>query len=585
MDILIKISGSAGDGVQSIGDILTNGAALSGIHVFNFRSYGAEIRARGDSDATVRMAESPITSLPNEIDVLLSVNSKASINWAPHVKKGGIVIYDNRPKTMLKSRESIAAHTSPDIRLCGMPLTSLSQELTGTDRAKNVAAMGGLVGILKLDRDKYKHALSTFWKKKGESFVQKNLTVFEAGCDFARSHFPTVWDGSFRKVGKQAFRVFSGNEATALGALDAGCRVFAGYPITPASPILEIMARELPRHQGNIIQTEDEMAAIGVVLGASFTGVRAMTATSGPGFSLMVEMLGLSSMAEVPCVVVCVQRGGPSTGLPTKTEQSDLRLAISSGHGDSPRIVLAPTDVKECHTCMIRAFKYAQRYQMPVIVLTDFFLANRRESVQRRFKKPVSLDAIVKPNEKQLKSYKRFKVTRNGISPMAIPGMDGGFFTTTGLEHDVWGTPTYTPENHAEQTEKRFRKWETARREIHDVQIIGHEDAPIGLLSWGSTMGAVIESVRMADHAGINTKAFKTNVLWPLPRNAIIKFFDTVQKVIIPELNFQGQLADLLYFVDSDKMVRLNKVGGEPISWQEIFQQVKKVDHVLREKS
>lgn len=567
--------------MQSIGDIITDGAALAGIHVFNFRSYGAEIRARGNSDATVRISHRPIQSLGGEIDVLLAIQGKAAVDWVGDVREGGLVIYDTQPKSGVATEESVAARVRPDVRLIGIPMTPIAQETIGNAKAKNVAALGALVCILKLSKSRFRRAIANFWAKKGESFVTANLSVFEKGYEYAAEHFDHVRGDSFRSEGGKPLKVFSGNQALSRAVIDAGCTVFAGYPITPASPILEHAARELPKAGGRVIQTEDEIAAIGVVLGASFAGARSMTATSGPGLSLMVEQLGLSYMAEVPCVVVCVQRGGPSTGLPTKTEQSDLNLALYGGHGDAGRIVLAPTNVYECYTTMIQAFDYAQRYQMPVILLSDFYLANRRESVETRFVKPGKKDALVKPRLSELKPYRRFRLTENGISPMSVPGTEGGYYTTTGLEHDEAGTPTYTPENHEIQSAKRMRKLETALKEITEVSIIGPPEADIGIIGWGSTTGAAVEAVALAAKKGIAVRVFKTTVVWPLPREEIVRFAESVKKVLVPEMNQQGQFANLLHFLDDARIVRASWVTGVPVSPADILAEVERMHDVL----
>lgn len=584
MDITVKLSGMAGEGIQSIGDILTDTATLSGIHVLNFRSYGAEIRASGSSDATVRLSSSPVSSFTNDIDILISTQGAASMGWVPYLKKDSIIIFDNNPKQMVDSEESFLSKLPPTVTLCGIPITDISQEQTGSSRGKNVAALGALINYLNIPKENCIKAISHFWKLKGTAFINKNLAIIEKGYEYSLKNFTKDRKRQFRKLTGKSLRVLSGNQAISLGAINAGCSVYAGYPITPATPIFEMLAKKLPKTGGKVIQTEDEISAISVVLGASFTGARAMTATSGPGFSLMIEQIGLASMAEVPCVIVCVQRGGPSTGLPTKTEQSDLNIAIYGGHGDSPRIVLAPTNVSECYSCMIKAFKYAQRYQLPVIVLSDFFLANRRESLNDNFRAPKKTNSRVAPVARDSRDYKRFKITKNGISPMSIPGMKGFYYTTTGLEHNEHGTPVYDPKSHTAQTEKRFRKLQTALKEISEVEIIGPPSASIGIISWGSSTGAVLEAIGTAAKTGIKIKVLKTIVLWPLPKKKIESFCASVKKVIIPEMNYQGQLANLLGLIGSDKLERVNFVTGVPISSDDIMEHILKVHDVLRKK-
>ncbi len=582
MDITIKFSGTAGQGIQTIGDVLTNTAASTGIHVLNFRSYGAEIRARGNSDATVRLSNTPVSSFTDDIDVLVSTQRNASIVWASAVKQDSIIIFDNDPKQVFDEKDSFLAKLPPGVTLCGVPLTLFSQEITGASKGKNIAALGALIYVLDIPLESCEAEIARFWKRKGDLFVKNNCAILRKAYEYCQTEYLTESYRKKIKVTGKGFPVLSGNQAVAKGALAAKCSIYAGYPITPATPIFEMLAKELPAQKGKVIQTEDEISAISVVLGASFTGARSMTATSGPGFSLMIEQIGLSSMAEVPCVIVCVQRGGPSTGLPTKTEQSDLNIALYGGHGDTTRIILAPTNVSECYSCAIKAFDYAQRYQMPVILLSDFFLANRRETIHETFKKPKKTDTLVKPKSSTQKSFKRFKNTKNGISPMPIPGTEGFYYTTTGLEHNESGTPVYDPENHLAQTDKRFRKLKTALQEINDAEIIGDPKAKIGIVSWGSTTGAVLEAMSLAQSKGISIKVLKTTVLWPLPENSIKELFSSVEKVLIPEMNYQGQLASLLTFVEADKIIRFNVISGIPLTSIDIMQQIEKVNDVLR---
>src|SRR5258708_7844860 len=272
--------------------------------------------------------------------------------------------------------------------------------------------------------------------KKGEIVVAKNHEALRAGYNYVDQHpfkkpIPKfeARTSTFKRV------VMSGNEALSIGAISAGCRYFGGYPITPASDILEFMEKDLPKFGGAVVQTEDEIAAIASVVGASYAGKKAMTATAGPGLSLMVEIMGLATMAEIPCVIVDAQRGGPSTGLPTKMEQGDFNLAAFGAHGDAPRIVLAPGDVEECLFYIMRAFNLAEKYQSPVLFLTDQSLAHRTQTFAWPDFSRVPVINRLLPTEAELKEYKRFKSSVNGVSPMAIPVMEGGCYAATSLGH------------------------------------------------------------------------------------------------------------------------------------------------------
>ncbi|MER3486786.1 MAG: 2-oxoacid:acceptor oxidoreductase subunit alpha, partial [Chloroflexota bacterium] len=281
------------------------------------------------------------------------------------------------------------------------------------------------------------------------------------------------------------------------------CRFFAGYPITPASDIMEFLAEALPRVGGAVIQAEDEISAITMCIGASYAGKKAMTSTSGPGFSLMVEALGLATMAEIPVVVVDAQRAGPSTGMPTRHEQGDLYLAAFGGHGEVPRIVLAPTTVADCFYQIINAFNLAEKYQTPVIVLSDTVLAVRTESIEKPDLNKVRIEhrLLYQPNGRtngaaaEGDRYLRYALTESGISPMSLPGMEGGQYVAMGLEHNEIGRPRYDVRTHASMTEKRFRKIIAARQDAPEPERYGDPGAEIGILTWGSTAGAVIEAI------------------------------------------------------------------------------------------
>ena len=389
--------------------------------------------------------------------------------------------------------------------------------------------------------------------------------------------------------------VLNGNQALVAGALSAHCGFFAGYPITPASDIMEGLAKELPQVGGTFLQAEDEIAALAAVLGSSFTGVRSMTATSGPGFSLMTELIGYASMAEIPAVIVDAQRAGPSTGMPTKMEQSDLSFALSAGHGDTPRMIVAPADVADCYTLMILAFEMAERYQMPVIFLSDQSLTARVESVDRSVFKPTEIQGRLQFNGNGTNgangmsetvtvgagatehSYGRYAYTASGISPISAPGVGAYTYVATGLEHDDRGHPNYEPENHTAMMEKRYRKLTTAAEELSKPQRYGDQDATIGILGWGSTEGTIQEAVDRARANGYKVASLHLKILSPLPDRTIRDFIRSVKTVIVPECNYSGQLANLLGAKYGLQAIRVNKFGGIPFTAGEILRTIEEV--------
>jgi 2-oxoglutarate ferredoxin oxidoreductase subunit alpha len=397
----------------------------------------------------------------------------------------------------------------------------------------------------------------------------------------------------------------SGNEAIALGAIASGCRYVAGYPITPATPIFETMTRLMPMVGGRAIQMEDEIASISACIGASFSGEKAMTPTSGPGLQLMGEQLNLASMLELPLVVVNVQRGGPSTGLPTKTEQGDLKFAIYGTAGESPRAILAPSGVQDCFYQTIRAFNIAERYQMPVILLSDQSIGYRKATVRvpdlsnlTTVDSSVPSDRIVVPDpehiqianrlgpgREDLENYMRFRDSADGISPIARPGSPGGQYLATGLEHTEAGLPDYSPANHAKMTRKRFKKLSALSRalEKNPPEYYGPQDAEIGIIGWGSTEGAIREARYLAAEKGIVVRHLHPKLVSPLPDRRIEHFLAELTQVIVVEENYTGQFAHFVKGRFGVRPIEVHKCEGVPITPEEILAAVQKVAAIIDE--
>jgi 2-oxoglutarate ferredoxin oxidoreductase subunit alpha len=323
---------------------------------------------------------------------------------------------------------------------------------------------------------------------------------------------------------------------------------------------------------------EDEISSIGAVLGSFFAGKRAMTATSGPGFALMTELITHGVMAEIPAVIINAQRGGPSTGLPTKTEQSDLHAAVFGGPGDSARIVIAPTNVAECYDYTVMSFRLAEKYQTPVVVLTDFFLDNRVENVvMPDASAGETADGNIYPEEVEKGKYRRFKDTASGISPRAIPGMVGFHFSASGLEHRESGDPDYSAENHMKMSEKRHRKIQGALDDLPAPEALSEGDMEVGVIAWGSTFGAALEAVHMAREEGMKAGALKITSLYPYHEETIRAFMDRCGEILIPELNYEGQLANLIGHLHRKDVRRLNRATGVPLAASEILVEIKRL--------
>ena len=373
--------------------------------------------------------------------------------------------------------------------------------------------------------------------------------------------------------------LMTGNEALAFGALKAGCRLYAGYPITPSSDVMEWLANELPRFGGTMMQTEDEIAAIGMCVGASFGGTKAMTSTAGPGLSLMTEFLGLASIAEIPVVIADIQRVGPSTGIPTKTEQCDFSHAAHAGPGDTPRVVVAPYDVADCFHMAVEAFNIAEGYQTPVLILSDQYLGQRKESV-------VPFDIHAWPVVDRLtfggngaEPYRRYRLDDGDVSPMAIPGQAGGEHTISGLEHVESGDPTSSSAVHARMNARRHAKLERLARERGPelVRTFGAESPKLGIVCWGSTSAQAREAARKLNREGLSVGVCVPQLLCPLPVEPIAAFLDGVERAIWIELNHQGQFyhyAKARLDLDAAHRHLYARSGGMPFSVQEIVDRV-----------
>ena len=569
VDLTIEICGMSGDGTIAAGGLLNEAMSRAGCSVLAFDSYPAEIRGFGRCVTMTRVGDEEMLGLGAETHVLISLDDEQSRSRIPSLAKQAAILFDSRPPAYVPEDHSIAAHVAPDMNLIGMPFGELAAQATGSTRGRNMVALGGFAALFGIPADAFHEVVRKKFQPKGEKVVQGNTACFDAGYHYAQTAYrdhETNIVALPAGTGDPSIILMSGNAAIAQGALDAGVKLYFGYPITPATPIMEYLAKVLPEHGGRVMQMEDEISSIGAVLGSFYAGVRSMTATSGPGFALMTELITHGVMAEIPAVIVNAQRGGPATGLPTKTEQSDLHAAVFGGPGDSARIVLAPTNVRECYGYTLKSFQLAEKYQSPVIVLTDFFLDNRVESVPmpEAFEGDVA-DWNVYPDAAVRGRYERFAVTETGISPRSIPGMDGFMFATTGLEHTEKGTPNYSAENHMRMSEKRHRKIRGALADLPVPQEYAErENLDVGVVAWGSTFGSALEAVKRAQKEDRPVGALKITSLYPYHEDIIRRFMARCREILIPELNYEGQLANLIGHLHRKDVVRLNQATGEP---------------------
>ncbi|MBI4208624.1 MAG: 2-oxoacid:acceptor oxidoreductase subunit alpha [Deltaproteobacteria bacterium] len=566
-EVLVRVGGEGGEGVISTGEILTQALARSSYDVFTYRTYPAEIKG-GYAMFQVRIStQGPVPSAGENPDLLVLFNREAYENNASLIEKDTLLIYDSQE---FEPQEACFPYA--------IPLGKIAREQIGNPLTKNIVCLGAISQILGAPMDRVREILRSKFASKGDLLIEKNLLALETGWKYVQENFPARPEFRLESPSrKKDDIVVSGNQAICLGAVVAGCRAMFGYPITPASDILEWMSRELPRFQGIVVQTEDEIAALSATIGASYAGKKSMTATSGPGFSLMTELMGLASMAEIPVVVVDSQRSGPSTGMPTKTEQSDLNLAVYGAHGEGPRIVIAPMDVEDCFYQAVQAFNMAEKYQLPVVLLTDQSLSQRTQTIPRPILSQISVVQRSRAIHLNGEALKRYAITEDGVSPVSLPGDPGGRYIATGLEHDEEGNPQYDPEIHEQMMAKRFKKLEKAVEEPRFVAQYGAESGEIGIICWGSTAGVVREAVEEAQAEGLSVGTLIPKMLYPVRSREISQFVSCFRKILVPELNFTGQLATLIRTQVSVDLISYTKCQGVPFTPVEILAKIREL--------
>lgn len=582
VDLTIEICGMSGDGTIAAGLLLNEALSIAGFSLMAFDSYPAEIRGFGRCVTRTRLSNKKITALSHKTHVLISLDDEQSQSRVPFLTDDAVVLFDNRPVTHISEEKALLPLLEPEMNIFGIPFGDLASQASGSRRGRNLAALGGLAALFGIPAEPFYSAIKKKFQAKGKKVLESNLKCFDAGMAFcSKAH--KLKKKRIIQLGTNGVspekQLLSGNVAVSMGALDAGLSFYFGYPITPATPVMEYLAKYLPEKGGRLMQMEDEISSIAAVLGSYHAGKRAMTATSGPGFALMTELIAHATVTETPAVIVNAQRGGPATGLPTKTEQSDLQSAVFGGPGDSAKIVLAPSDVSECYYLTLKSFQIAERYQTPVIILTDFFLHNRVENIDTP--KPCEEDiedGNILPDESKKDNYHRFENTESGISPRAIPGMEGYIFVASGLEQSENGKPDYTAQNHMMMSEKRHRKINNSLKDLPEpFENLPKDEYDIGVITWGSTFGAALEAVNIAKEKGINAGILKISSIFPYHSEKIKEFMNKCHEVLIPELNFEGQLANLIGHLHRKEVRRFNRVTGIPLTAVEILEAIEKL--------
>ncbi len=561
-DLMIRIGGEAGMGLESSGVGFSQALVRGGLHVFGLPDYHSRIRG-GHNFFTVRIARRPLYSHTESVHLLLALDPETVRRHIGALVPGGAVVYDEKDGLPDIPRR-------PDVQYFSIPLSRLAEEAGGSAIMRNTLVFAVAAGLIGFDPAYVESVARDNFARKGPAVVDANLRVIAAGVEASR---PFQADFPFRMEavpGAPRRLLLNGNQAFAMGALAGGCRFVSGYPMTPGSPVLEWMAAHAAEYGVVTLQVEDEIAALCMAIGAGYAGVRAMAPTSGGGFSLMVEALGLAGMTEVPVVVYEAQRPGPSTGLATRTEQGDLLFVLHASQGEFPRIVLAPGTVEQAFEAGWRAFNLAERYQTPVIVLSDHYLAT---SVRDVAPEDLDFDAVVIDRGEWLTGeeldnlegeYKRHRFTESGISPRAMPGHPKAVYASSSDEHDEYGHIEENAENRRRMHEKRMRKLETARAEMRLPTVYGPDDADRTFIAWGSTYGPLREAVDRLNGQGMRARMLHFADIWPVPRG--VEALLTGETVAV-EGNYSGQFADLLRMATGHTVSRrILKWDGRPLS-------------------
>lgn len=567
-EVVIRIAGNSQDGIQAIGGFLARLAGRSEQEVMTFMTIPATISG-GASIFQVRMGSGEVLSSGDEADVLLAFYQHSYDAHISSLKKGGIVLYDSdhiEPKEEWKK----------DYHHLGIPISGLTVEAIGgtaKDKGKNIFSLGLIAKMFDLNLPKLEKLIGERFTGKDPSILNNALAAFHAGHANPLGNVLETFKfvDAQKKNGHQI--VMNGNEALGYGLIAAGVRFGAGYPITPWSDIMELLRRELPKYGGTFIQTEDEIAAISMAIGGSYAGRVSVTGSSGPGISLKTEALGWAIMAEMPLVIVDVQRGGPSTGMPTNIEQSDLNIAVNGGHGDAPRVVIAPANVEDCFYMAIEAVNIARKYSVPVIILTDQGIATRIEAFPEPKLEQICQD--ISPDLTPVADHKPYDLSApDGLTRHLAPGTrvaSGKYPVVTGLEHDELGHPTGSPKVHLAMIAKRRNKLRKLAWEIPLPKVYGPSEGQILLVGWGSSEGPMREAVDRARAVGDAISSINLKHINPLP-NGLEKIFKGFNHVFVVELNDEGlygygQLGSVLRARYADPKIQgINKVDG--LTWK-----------------
>ncbi len=574
-NVIVRIAGAAGDGIASTGEIFGKTCSRLGLHVMAYNSYQSAIRG-GFVWLQLNVGSQKTLSHGEKVDCLVLLNPTSVDIHVPDVKEGGVVLYNS--SQIMRDLTQIRK----DITFYGLNFRDIMNDNNMKSVMANVMLMGVTIQLLGLDTRVALDFIANRFKKKGEQVIALNQRVFQAGVDWVNQHAQPL-DVELKGDGKR--RMFmTGNEAFGMGLVAHGLKFYAAYPMSPSTGILHYLAKKAKKCKVVVKQTEDEIAAVNFVIGAAHAGVRAATATSGGGFALMVEGIGLAGMMEEPIVVINVQRGSPSTGIPTKQEQGDLNLLLGAAQGDIPKIILAPKDTSDAFYTCGRALNLAEKYQTPVLILSDLFLSEHFQTVDEfKFGTPIERGKVLTEVNG---SYKRFLITEDGISPRLIPGAPRGMYVSASDEHDesgivisdvLAGLPS-SRDIRNRIHEKRMRKLEVAREnDMRPPTLSGSPDASVTLLGWGATYDVIEEACQILTEEGVKVSHVHFTDLYPMPVKAVLDVLNNCNEIIAVENNYSCQMSRLILAETGFQIKRfIRRYDGEPFTGEDIVDRFKK---------
>ena len=557
MDFKILIGGEAGQGVQTTGIILARAFTRMGFHVFADQDYESRIRG-GHNFFRIRVRDSQTLAISESIDVLLAFNKESLSLHLDKLSANGVAISDSVRDPDISQKYNIVF----------LPMSDISMKVTGSRLASNSVGIGAVAELTGCDIEIFNNLIRESFKQK--DVAERNVNAASAGKQFILEQKKSLPLNSFGENIRSNRMLLNGNEAIAMGALAAGCKFISAYPMTPATSIIEYMAANAGDFNAVVVQPEDEIAAIHMAIGASYAGARSMTATSGGGFSLMAEGIGLSGMTETPVVVVLGQRPGPAIGLPTRTEQADLLFAVNASHGEFPRVILCPSTAEDAFWLTVKAFNLADRYQVPVILMTDHYLATSYFTVDQFDLAAVFINRGLPLNEDEmgkLSEYKRHRITGSGISPRAFPMQGRALVVTDSDEHNEEGHLIEDAETRVRMVDKRMKKMQGLHNDIAQPLIYGPRAARNTVVGWGSSFGPLYEATSALRKQGASVNLLHFTEVWPFQSRTVSKILAGSEKIFVAENNATGQFA-ALFNVKMDRRVdgSVLKYDGRPFT-------------------